>query len=305
MASLHGVAPDHVPNYDAWLARIDLADRTMMHAAMAALLAGTSDHFEATYRYICPNGAQRWIWSRGSVIQHDPATGQAVRVAGVSRDDTERRDMDARRELLAREVDHRAKNALAVVQSVVKLTKASSVGEYARAVEGRISALTRVHDLLSRNTWAGAELRDIVLHELAPYRPTRDSGSPGQVILAGPDVTLAASAAQPLSMALHELATNAAKYGALSTSTGMLKVSWAIEPAAGALRLRWVERGGPVLTSRPSHRGFGSRVLDGTIRHQIGGSLTLLWEPEGLVCDVYIPPRQVTAVHVEGQPRNG
>ncbi len=306
MAALHGVAPDHIPSHEDWLARIDQADRQGMHNAMASLLSGAADHYEASYRYLRPDGAPRWIWSRGAVIQRDPATGRAVRIAGVARDDTEQREMEVRRDLLAREVDHRAKNALAVVQSVVRLTRGETVKDYARAVDGRIAALARAHDLLSRATWTGAGLADILDHELAPYVPGRHAdANRGRATFSGPDVTLAASAVQPMSMALHELVTNAAKYGALSTLSGNLHVRWHIEPVRAALRLCWVEQGGPILDARPTRRGFGTRVLDGTIRHQLGGTVQLLWEPEGLVCDIQIPSRQVAAVQPRGRCANG
>lgn len=302
MAELHGVTTDQIPSMDEWLARIDVADREAMHQTTFALLQGESDHFEASFRYLRPDGTERWIWSRGAAIEHDPATGRAIRIAGVSRDDTERRNAEARRDLLAREIDHRAKNALAVVQSVIKLTRADTVQGYARAVEGRIAALSRAHDILSRTTWAGAELTAILDHELAPFLTTNTGG---RANLDGPSITLAPSAAQPLSMAIHELTTNAAKYGALSVPAGTLRVQWRIEPATGTLRLCWAERGGPQIDHRPGRKGFGTRVLDGTIRHQLGGTLQMLWEAEGLVCDIHIPPRQVAAVSARTKAADG
>ena len=111
-----------------------------------------------------------------------------------------------------------------------------------------------------------------------------------QAWLDGPSVALPAGMAQPLAMALHELATNAVKYGALSTPTGRLSISWTLDGGpAGLLRLRWAEAGGPEVTRPPGRRGFGSRVLDGTVRGQIGGTVTLLWAATGLVCDIAVP----------------
>ena len=279
MAEMHGAAADAMPTHAEWLARIHPEDRRAMHGALAATLAGEAPHYEASYRYSRPDGGLLWVWVRGAVAARDPGTGAALSIAGV-----------------AREVDHRAKNALAVVQSVLRLTKADDPRGYARAVEGRIAALARAHNLLARNTWAGAGLRAILSQELAPYLASNDGAAPrGRALLDGQPVTLAPGAAQPLSMALHELTTNAAKHGALSVPAGRVVVAWWVEPAGGALRLRWTERGGPEVAGRPARRGFGSRVLEGTMCSQLGGSTRTLWEPEGLVCEMHLPARHVAS----------
>lgn len=301
MADLHGAAPNAAPSYDEWLTRVHPDDRAALHAAMADTLAGTSASFEVTYRYRRPDGATRWIWCRGAVVERDPG-GAPLRIAGVARDDTERREADERRDLLAREVNHRAKNALAVVQAVLRLTRAETATDFADAVSGRIAALARAHDLLARSTWAGADLHTVITQELAPFVEP-GAIAPGttslqRVTLIGPPVTLASAAAQPVTMALHELATNAAKHGALSVADGRVSVRWWIEAASHALRLLWVELGGPALAGRPNRLGFGTRVLEGTVRGQLGGTSRIVWEPEGLVCDLRIP-----AQHVAGWTR--
>jgi two-component sensor histidine kinase len=178
-----------------------------------------------------------------------------------------------------------------VVQAVLRLTRADDPKAFARAVEGRVTALARAQTLLSKDRWAGADLRAILAEELAAYRPTGGSTAPGggQVTLDGPPVLLAPGAAQPLAMALHELATNAAKYGALSTPNGRVGVSWRLDPATGALKLRWTERGGPPVAGPPARRGFGSRVVEETLRRQLGGDERRTWAPEGLVCDLEVP----------------
>ena len=302
MAKVHGVTSVTVPTHAEWLARIHPEDQRVMHGALAAMLAGETPHYEAAYRYRQPSGLSRWVWVRGAVVARDPATGEAVSVAGVARDDTEHREVEARRNLLSREVDHRAKNALAVVQSVLRLTKADDPRNYARAVEGRVAALARAHNLLAHNTWAGADLRAILAEELAPYLAGTDGAPPrGRALLRGRSVTLASGAAQPLSMALHELATNAAKYGALSVPGGELVVAWLVEPASGALCLHWTERGGPALAGRPARRGFGTRMLEGTVRQQLGGTAQVLWEREGLVCEMYVPARHIAGSGNDGE----
>ena len=296
MAKVHGVTPDTVPTHAEWLASIHPEDQQVMHGALAAMLAEETPHYEAAYRYRRPDGLTRWVWVRGAVVARDPDTGEPISVAGIARDDTEHREVEARRDLLAREVDHRTKNALAVVLSVLRLTKVDDPQGYARVVEGRVAALARAHELLARNTWAGADLRAILAEELAPYLAGTDGAPPrGRALLRGRSVTLASGAAQPLSMALHELATNAAKYGALSVPEGELMVTWLVEPASGALRLHWAERGGPTLAGRPARRGFGSRMLEGTVRQQLGGTAQVLWEPEGLVCELHVPARHVAS----------
>jgi len=182
-------------------------------------------------------------------------------------------------------VDHRAKNALAVAQAALRLTRAPDLPSYIRAVEGRVGALARAHTLLAQDRWSGADLRALLEGELAPFR-----GGGQRVELEGPRVALPASAAQPLAMAAHELATNAVKHGALSVPEGRVSVRWSLSGgAANVLRLRWTEAGGPPVRRPPAHRGFGSRMLDATVRGQLGGTVSLAWETEGLVCEMEVP----------------
>jgi len=202
---------------------------------------------------------------------------------------TARRAATERQALLAREVDHRAKNALAVVQSVVRLTKAASVKEYARAVEGRVAALARAHTLLSSDRWQGTDLRAIVEEELAAHRDG------AQVVILGQSLRLRPEAVQPLSMVLHELATNAVKYGALSQAGGRLDVSWRQDGAVEPVRLRWRERGGPPIAASPERRGFGTLLIEATVRNQLDGMATMNWTPEGLCCEVTIAAQHIAA----------
>jgi PAS domain S-box-containing protein len=206
---------------------------------------------------------------------------------GIMRDITLRKEVEARQRILMREVDHRAKNALAVVQSVVRLTRAEDPRAYAAAVEARVAALARAHTLLAEQGWAGAaDLRALVAAELAPY-------GAASVSLAGPEVPIAHTAAQPIGMVLHELATNAAKHGALSRAGGVVALRWRVE--GGGLRLHWEERGGPAITGAPVRRGFGSRLIETTVRRQLGGDIACHWPPEGLVCTISLPLARVAA----------
>ena len=226
--------------------------------------------------------------------------GSPLGVLGVSRDITdmkqveqELRDSEAhlaeqvaelkvaqqREHLLAREVDHRAKNLLAVVQSVVQLSKAGSVEELKEGLTGRIQALARAHSLLADSRWEGVELTQLAEEELAPF-------AGGRVSCHGPPVLLRPSAAQSLALVLHELTTNAAKYGALSKPGGMLDLNWCLED--GNLLLDWIETGvGKV--AAPSDSGFGTRLITTSIDRQLRGQVDRQWTETGLHCRLRIP----------------
>jgi two-component sensor histidine kinase len=235
-----------------------------------------------------------WVESCARTVERD-AAGRPVRVAGTLRDVTARRDADERRALLAREVDHRAKNALAVVQAALRLTPRDDPRGYAAAVEGRVAALARAHTLLAAQRWGGADLREILQGELAAFLPREDGGGQTRAELTGPPVRIAASAAQSLSLAFHELATNAMKYGALSAHGGRLQVTWQTDPRAGVLRLAWRETGGPAIAGAPARRGFGARVIVATVRDQLGGTVRQDWLPGGLVVEIVVPMARLLA----------
>lgn len=211
-----------------------------------------------------------------------------VRVGGsrlatvILRDITERRANEEARELLAREVDHRAKNALAVVQGVVSLTRAATKEEFIEAVRGRISALGRAHSLLAQNSWQGGDLGQIVADETQGY------GRPGQVIATGPSIALKPGAVQPLGLLIHELSTNAVKYGALSTDAGRIEVAWSVSDA-GEMTVRWEESGGPTVLG-PGEAGFGSTLIREVATRQLGGSLDVAWPASGLRVGITLPP---------------
>ena len=275
--------------HDAWRARVHPEDLPALDAAFIAHLQGRMPRHEAKYRYRHPDGSWRWIASAGRVVARDAATGKALRVAGVVQDITERKAAEERQALLTREVDHRARNTLAVVQSIVSLTRADEPLRFAEAVKGRVAALARAHTLLARDRWHGADLRSLAQEEFSPY----EAGGPRRVQLDGPSVGLAPDAVQPLAMALHELATNAAKHGALSVPEGRVTLTWQRDPEDGGLQLRWRELDGPPLQGPPAHRSFGSKVVEATIRRQLGGEVVLRWEPAGLSCDIRIPPERL------------
>lgn len=273
--------------YDDLRAAIHPDDLGRMEAAAARSVAEGAD-YDIEYRAVWPDGSVRWVQVRGRPVH--AADGTPVGMAGVSLDVTERKSAEERQALLSREVDHRAKNALAVVQAALRLTKAPDLPNFIRVVEGRVAALARAQTVLAEDRWTGADLRALLQGELAPFL----GGGGTRAALDGPRVSLPVAAAQPLAMAVHELATNAVKYGALSVAGGRVSVSWEVAqaPAEPALlRLRWAETGGPPIVGAPKRRGFGGRVLDGTVRVQLGGSVSLAWEPAGLVCGIEVPLR--------------
>jgi PAS domain S-box-containing protein len=279
-------------SYDAFLALVHPEDREQLR--MAACRALESGEYEAEFRILRPgrNGSEdiRWLIGRGRRMPG--LTWRMGPILGVNVDITARKEAEERQALLMREVDHRAKNALAVVQAVLRLTRADSPDSFARAVEGRVAALARAQTLLTESRWVGADLLAMLRGELAPFM---DMSGGARVTLEGPPVTVAPVTAQPLSMTLHELATNAAKYGSLSVPEGRLALSWWIDAEAGRLMLRWVETGGPAIAVPPSRGGFGSRLIQATVREQLGGEVALQWEPSGLVCDIGLPLHRAVA----------
>jgi len=282
---LHGTDPAHGASFAAWRDGIHPEDWPRVETAIRDAIDGCERAWRVEFRFRrVLDGAVRWLAGRGEVIC-DPGSKRALRILGVGIDITERREAEERLRLVARELDHRAKNALAVVLAALRLTPKDEPAAYARAVEGRVKALARAHSLLAQDRWTGADLRTVLEGELAPFLADHRTD------LGGPRVMLPAIAAQPITMAVHELATNAVKHGALSVPGGRISISWrsAMEAGKTTVRLRWVETGGPPVHHAPQRQGFGSRVLDSTIRGQLGGNVSLKWERAGLVCELEVP----------------
>ncbi|WP_395444664.1 HWE histidine kinase domain-containing protein [Caulobacter sp. UC70_42] len=191
--------------------------------------------------------------------------------------------------LLIREVDHRAKNVLAVVQSLAQLTPFHSKEQYVEALSGRIGSLARAHSLLSNARWSGVDLHDLLRLELDPYRCADGVGGEEQLVIEGPPVLIDAQGAQSLALVLHELATNASKYGALARPEGRLSVTWRWD-GDGALRLVWREEAGARVTP-PQRRGFGSTLIESAVK-QAAARVTLDWRPEGLEVRTRHPDRR-------------
>lgn len=239
------------------------------------------DHYEIEYRHIrAGDGAVRWLLLRAHI---ERSAGQRVRTIGVVVDITDRKEAEERLRLLAREVDHRANNLLTVVQGLVQLERGQDVPAFRASLMGRISALGHAHRLLSENRWTGASLKRLIAEELAPY----GEGDRVKVRDASDDVLLSPVVAQSVAMALHELATNAAKYGALSVATGSVRLS-CVRTAPDRLELVWAETGGPRVEP-PTRSGVGLSVIRRAIAGVAGGATRLEWLPAGLRCEIEFP----------------
>jgi PAS domain S-box-containing protein len=277
---IFGVEPDGFPvTPESMKTRVHPEDWPKLRMAFERLInEGQTNQLE--FRVRRPDGKTRWcVGSAAATIDDSNAV---TRISGVTFDITDRKEAEERQTLLAREVDHRAKNALALVQSILRLTRAPALPAYISAVEGRIKALSRAHTVLSHSRWQGADLRGLADEELAPYRAANSAA----ITIDGPEILLQPAAAQTLALALHELATNAAKYGALSSIAGRLKLNWSIND--DRLVLEWRENGGPP-TSPPTTTGFGTRIIVASIEQQLNGSVAFDWTLDGLSAVLSVP----------------
>jgi two-component sensor histidine kinase/DNA-binding response OmpR family regulator len=279
---------------DGFKARLETI-RTMIHPEdwgrlqqIGRRMSKAQPTVQTDFRVVRPNGNVRWC--TGTAAASFDAADRVVRVSGVTIDVTDRKEAEERQDLLAREVDHRARNALAVVQSIVRLTRATSIEGYVAAVEGRIKALARAHALLSETRWHGADLGALVAEELAPYRVAEGD----KVEIGGPNVSLLPHMAQGLALALHELATNAAKHGALSSIAGKVSLTWEVHPEL--LMMRWIETSGPRIAAPTAHSSFGLKVIRASIEKQLDGKATFEWAAEGMQCTLSIPQRDPAAM---------
>ena len=225
---------------------------------------------------------------RAGLVQAAPvrdASGQIVGAVSAGLDITERKRTEEHRQLLLNELNHRVKNTLATVQSIAaqsfRLATTDASGR--EMFEARLLALSRAHDVLTDESWEGANLNEIVAQAIWPYR----GGDPGRFEVNGPPVRLMAKMALSISMALHELATNAAKYGALSNEHGRVNISWSTRRQGQdrQLRLEWLESGGPPVIP-PKRRGFGSRLIERGLAQELGGETKLEYRPTGLWCEI-------------------
>ncbi|MGH7242765.1 MAG: sensor histidine kinase [Phycisphaerales bacterium] len=251
------------------------------------------DHFE-TVR-LTKSGEEVQVSVTVSPVRDDK--GKIVGASKIARNIAQQKAAEARARVLSGELDHRVKNALAVVASLAKnmLESATSLDEFGPTFEGRLLALARAHRLLSDSSWEGATVRRILDRIVAPL-----CRGPGQLKMSGDEAMIPARAAPALAQVLHELATNAVKYGAFSTREGRIEVRWEISSVRdmGRLHLTWTEKDGPPVRE-PTRTGFGTELIRGTIEHQYGGAVKIEYRPVGMRCEFDIGWSQST-VRVAG-----
>lgn len=245
---------------------------------------GTS--FTIEKRYVRPDGRDIWVWNSVGLVRD--SAGRPAYIVAVTQDISERKDGEQRQQRLPAELSHRVKNTLASVQSIVAQTAmyCPDPAEFRRSVESRLQALAQTHALLSRGDWSGAELADVVAAELRPH------STGGRAQAEGPRIYLRPKAALCLHLVMHELTTNAAKYGALSAAEGRVRVTWSVTPRNGDLQLHvhWGESGGPQVQT-PRRRGFGTSVIEGSLAYELEAEAAVRFEPSGVCCDIAIPWR--------------
>jgi len=233
------------------------------------------------------SGAKFWASFFINPLRDDD--GKTIHYFASFVDLTDHKEEQVRLRMLVDELNHRVKNTLATVQLIVsQAMQGTASGPIRDAIEARLSALSRSHDLLTRGQWKKSDLRDVILAALEPFGI--EQGHNPRFTLSGDHVDIAPTAVLALGVFFHELATNALKYGALSTAQGRISIDWTATPKAEgeALLLNWRESGGPAVPPR-SHKGFGSRVIERGLSHQLGGSVALTFHPEGLECAISIP----------------
>jgi PAS domain S-box-containing protein len=275
---------------EQWFARVHRDDMQRVRAEHISAFKERRRELVNEFRFVRPGGEVRWIEAR-SLIDYD-RTGLAKRMTGVYIDVTERRKAEDHKSLLVAELDHRVKNILACVAAVAQHSRerSTSTEEFLEVLNGRINALANTHALLSRSRWEGVGLDELVRTELA-FCSKEES-----TLIEGPKVELAAEATQPVAMVLHELATNAAKYGALSNGHGRLSVRWRMPSrgrARGKLVLEWRETGGPSVVA-PKANGYGTSVIRDLIPYELGGKVDYQLAGDGARCRLEIPAKWLT-----------
>jgi PAS domain S-box-containing protein len=282
---IFGRAEDETFSFEALVETVHAEDRRRLRRAIEQSLEDGPD-FDVECRLVTPEGDLRWAEVRGRA-RYDEG-GQPLGLAGVALDITGRKEAEERQNLLMRELHHRVKNTLATVQAIVGSTarSAKSIEDFYEAFGARIASLAHTHDLLTEEFWQMASLRELLSKELDHYE---DRGSK-RIRLKGPSVQLYSDIAVPIGMALHELTTNAAKYGALSIPDGQLDVTWRLETKDGRqiVFFDWIEKDGPEVEV-PRHRGFGTRLLDRVLTAQVHAEIALEFEPGGFHFSMNFP----------------
>jgi PAS domain S-box-containing protein len=247
-----------------------------------ALFSGAE--FSQEYRLVQADGSVRWVLAMGRAY-HD-AAGRATRFPGATIDITERKQIEQHRDLLTNELSHRVKNMLATVQAIADQTlrESATMSEARGKLSTRLVAMSRAQDILMGKGLAGVEIESVIKTAIEPH-----AGESGRFRLQGPEIAISPRSALSFSLALHELATNAAKYGALSIPDGRVNITWKIAPGAeGPFELTWAETGGPTV-AEPTRTGFGSRMIEGVLRAELDAVASVQYAATGVVWRIAAP----------------
>jgi PAS domain S-box-containing protein len=281
---LFGIPPDGVMSYAGFLAKLHPDDRERTDRAVHACLESRGQkEYDVEFRTRLPEETVHWIHAKGNAAFAD---GQPVRMAGLVLDITERTEREEREHLLVREMNHRVKNILTVVDAIAHRTTSESPEDFAKRFSERIRALSANQDLLFRNEWKGVDVEDLVRAQLSHFADLIGS----RIVLDGPKLRLNRAGAQAIGLALHELAANASKYGALSTDRGRVDLRWNFRDSA--FTMSWTEREGPSVSS-PKRRGFGTTVVERMAKSSLGGTVDLDYAPSGLTWRLTCPAGNV------------
>ncbi|MBR1216225.1 HWE histidine kinase domain-containing protein [Bradyrhizobium sp. JYMT SZCCT0180] len=277
-------------------------DRHLMHKFHE--LADKQDSFTSEYRVVWPDGSILWLRGHGQVVARTP-DGKAHRMVSIVADVTKRKATEDHIQFLMHELSHRSKNLLTVIQSIARRTArtVATMEEFESRFGRRLQGLAASHDVLVLNSWQGAPLAHLMRKHLEPFVDVQSS----RLELSGPDIVVSAEAAQAIGLAIHELTTNAIKYGALSVPTGKVKVSWAFdgdEDAPRQLLLNWIEQGGPPVVP-PSHKGFGHVVFEDMIERSLNGKVAVEFAASGLSWRVSIPAANLKSDDQKTAPAPG
>ena len=297
-AALHGLPEGTLmTTRSEWLSRAHPEDRERVAEVRKQALRKRISEYDIEYRIVRPDNTLRWIESRSIIFYNKQGIPQ--RVVGISIDVTERKRTEERQRVLVAELDHRVKNLLSTISAIAAHTMdaSSSMQQFVAALDGRIRSMALTHELLSGHRWQGIPLAQLLRRELAPYVTKSNTD------IKGPDVLLSAEAGQTIAMVVHELTTNAAKYGALSRREGHVLIRWHSPlngHASEQLTIDWKEIGGPPIDGQ-GKSSYGSSVITDLVPYELGGTADLVFAPEGVRCRLNVPGEWLRTGRQSGQ----
>jgi PAS domain S-box-containing protein len=282
---IYGFPPDQPVTFEMVRDATPPEDLSTLAQFERAIDPTTRDRSRYEYRIARPDGTIRWVLAHGeAVFEGEGEDARAIRYAGTIQDISAHKAAERHQQILIAELNHRVKNMLAIVQAIAHQTFKHVGGEVADTFYGRLSALSAAHTILTRQSWEAADVGEIASAVLRPH-----AGDEKQIRLSGDEhIRVPPQIAVNLAMALHELATNAAKYGALSSRSGRVDVSWTVTHSEPMLHISWRESGGPEVR-KPEREGFGTRMLQRVLASELGGKVKLEFNPAGLECSIEAP----------------